>query len=166
MGPMRQPRLFAISAVALLFFYSCSANAEDACPPHPVGVSVSQADASETLYASAFVRPFRNDNETIIEAQQEARIAARLLLQRDKRVPLGANGRLVGAKDEGACSAEGRVFYTVSINPKTAAQATQLNERMRKSLAAKPVPQIPNYSWTETKPDSPEMKEINRLFNR
>jgi hypothetical protein len=159
-------RLLVIGAAALVSLCCGWAKADDGCPPHPVGVSASQTSAGETLYASAFVRPFRNDDDSLIEARQEARMAARLLLLRDKRVPHGANGRLVGARDEGSCSAEGRVFYTVSINQKSAAQAIELNERMRKSLAAKPAPQIPSYSWTETAPDNPDTNEIRRLLKR
>ncbi len=166
MRPMRQCRPFAAGVAVLVSLCGGFANADDACPTHSVGVSTFQTDVGETLYASAFVRPFRNDDESLIEAQQEARIAARLLLQRDKRVPLGANGRLVGAIDEGWCSAEGRIFYTVSINMKSAAQAIELNERMRKSLAAKPTPQIPSYSWTGSAPERTEMKEIQRLLKR
>lgn len=161
-----QPCLVASGMVALLSFSANPLRAEEPCPLRHLGVSSSPTEAGETFYASAFVRPFKNDDESLIEAQQEARIAARILLAHDKRVPLGVNGRLVGARDEGTCSNDGRVFFTVSISAKSAAQAIELKERMRKSLAVKPTPQIPSYSWTGSAAGSAEMKEIERLMKR
>ena len=154
--------LFAFCISVLPVCFEKTAKADETCPMHPLGITERQTNNGETFYASAVVRPFRDDEESLIESRREARIAARLLLQRDKRVPLGANGRLQGVKDEGTCTADGRVYFSVSLNLKSAAQAIELSDRLRKSLAAKPSPQLPSYSWTYDGKRDAESDEIRR----
>jgi hypothetical protein len=163
---MRRSRSFLIaSCVSVLpVCFVKTAKADEICPTYPLGVTERQTNNGETFYASAFVRPFRDDEESLIESRREAQIAARLLLQRDKRVPLGANGRLQGVKDEGTCVAGGRVYFSVSFNLKSAAQAIELSERLRKSLAAKPTPQLRSFSWTDDGKQDTETEELRRLI--
>ena len=158
--------MFAIGASILAFSISSSGNSTETCPPYPLGVSSQQDNDGKTYYASAFVRPFSEDEEALIEAYQEARLVSRILFQRDKRVPLGANGRLVGAKDEGSCVADGRVYFSVSINLKSAAQAIALSEQLRKSIAKTTTSQIPSYSWTADGNQQAEIAEIRDLLKR
>ena len=67
---------------------------------------------------------------------------------------------------KGSCVADGRVYFSVSINLKSAAQAIELNERLQKSVAAKPSPEVPSYSWSADEGDKPETKEIQDLLKR
>jgi hypothetical protein len=157
--------LFAGGA-ALCSLISTPANSIESCPLYPLGVTSQQTDDGETYYASAFARPFTEGDEALIEAHQEARLSARLYLRRDKHVPLGTNGQLIGAKDEGSCVADGRVYFSVSINLQSAAQAIKLSERLKKSLAAKPSPEVPSYSWSADESEKPETKEIRDLLKR
>jgi hypothetical protein len=159
-----QALLIGSCVSVLLICFGKAARSNESCPIYPLGVTEKQTDNGETFYASAFVRPFRDDDESLIEARREARIAARLLLQRDERVPLGANGRLQGAMDEGSCVENGRVYFSVSINLKSAAQAIELNERLQKSLTAKPTPQVRSFSWTDDGKQETETEEIRRLI--
>jgi hypothetical protein len=152
------------SAVVWFLLAAVPARSDEVCPKYPLGVTSQASGGDETFYASAFVRPFGDDEASLLDAQREARIAARSLLRRDKRVPLGANGRLVGAKDEGSCIADGRTYYSVSINAKSAAQAIALDEQLRKSLASKPAPQIPSFSWIGSSDENAATKEIERLL--
>lgn len=158
--------LFASCVSVLLVCFGKAARSNESCPIYPLGVTEKQTDNGETFYASAFVRPFRDDDDSLIDARREARIAARLLLQRDKRVPLGANGRLQGAMDEGSCVENGRVYFSVSINLKSAAQAIELNERLQKSLAAKPTPQLRSFSWIDDGKRDTESEETRRLLRQ
>ena len=139
---------------------------DEGCPRHPLGVTSQPSDRGETFYATASVRPFRDDDASLIESKQDARSAARLLLRQDKRVPLGLNGQLRGAIDEGSCVSGGRVYSSVSINAQLAAEAIELDQRLRKSLATRPAPQIPSYSWISGQSAYPEMKEIDNLLRR
>jgi hypothetical protein len=125
-----------------------------------------QTNDGETYYASAFARPFREGEEALNEAHQEARLSAHLYLKRDKRVPLGASGQLIGANDEGSCVADGRVYVSVSINLKSAARAIELNERMQRSVAAKPSPEMPSYSWSADENENLETKKVRDLLKR
>ena len=43
------------------------------------------------------------------------------------------DGRLRGAKDEDLCIADGRVYFIVSLNKKSALQAIELSERLKKT---------------------------------
>ena len=158
--------LFAGCISVLPFCFGIAAKADEPCPTYPLGVTERQTNNGETFYASVFLRPFRDDEELLIESRREARIAARLLLQRDKRVPVGANGRLQGVKDEGTCTADGRVYFSVSFNLKSAAQAIELSERLRKSLAANPTPQLPSFSWTADGKQDAESEEFRRLLGQ
>jgi hypothetical protein len=81
-------------------------------------------------------------------------------------VPHGADGRLQGVKDEGTCAADGRVYFSVSFNLKSAAQAIELSERLRKSLATKSTPQVPSFSWIEDGKQDTENEEIRRLLKQ
>ncbi len=150
----------------ILLFFCISAYPIESCPLYPLGVTSQQTDHGETFFASAFVRPFGEDEEVLVEARQEARLASRFLLQREKRVPLGANGRLVGAKDEGSCFAEGRVYFSVSINLKSAAQAIALSEQLQKSLGSKQTREIPSYSWTAEGDRKADVEGIKQLLQR
>jgi len=102
----------------------------------------------------------------LIESRREARIAARLLLKRDKRVPFGANERLQGVKDEGTCVSDGRVYFSVSFNLKSAAQAIELSERLRNSLTTTPPPQLPSFSWTADGKQDIESDAFRRLLGQ
>jgi hypothetical protein len=164
---MLSPRISLFAGVwVIVLLISRSASSTESCPLYPLGVTSQQTNDGETYYASAFARPFREGEEASIEARQEARLSARLYLKRDKRVPLGANGRLLGVKDDGSCVADGRVYFSVSLNLKSAAQAIELNERLQKSVAAKPSPEVPSYSWSADESEKPETKKIQDLLKR
>jgi len=163
----RQPVLLLVGcAVLLMPLFVGPARSGDACPKYPLGVTSKLSESGETYYATASIRPFKDDETSSIEAQQDARNAARLLLRKDKRVPLGSNGRLQGAIDEGSCVSGGRVYASVSLNSKSAAQAIELDERLRKSLATKPTPQIPSYSRVDGAGEDFQWAEIERLLKR
>jgi hypothetical protein len=120
------------------------------CPLTPIGVTETQTDRGGTFTASAFVRPLREDQDALADARTEARIAAKLLLRHNNRVPRESNGRLSGVMDLGSCIDSGRVYNTVSVDSKSAAEAIELNKILRTSLAEKPAP-LPSFSWFEDK---------------
>jgi hypothetical protein len=68
--------------------------------------------------------------------------------------------------DEGSCVENGRVYFSVSINLKSAAQAIELNERLQKSLAAKPTPQLRSFSWIDDGKRDTESEETRRLLRQ
>ncbi len=138
-----------------MFCHVDAIRADQACPIYPLGVTEQRGEKGETFYASAFVRPFKDDEASLIEARSDAGIAARLMLKRDNRVPHGDHGRLYGVKDEGTCVKDGRVYSSVSVSPESAAQAIKLHEQLRKSFAKQPFPQIDSFSWTDDARSSP-----------
>ena len=152
--------LLASCAVIIPSLASNSASSVEPCPLYPLGVTSHQTNEGETYYATNFARPFTDGEEALIEAHQESRLSARLLLRHDKRVPHPTNGRLVGAIDQGSCVADGRVYFSVSINLKSAAKAIELDERIKKSLTAKPTTGVPSYSWVTDENERTDTKDI------
>jgi hypothetical protein len=71
---MPSPRISLFAGVwVIALLISRSASSTESCPLYPLGVTSQQTNDGETYYASAFARPFREDEEAFMEARQEAR---------------------------------------------------------------------------------------------
>jgi hypothetical protein len=153
------------SVVASSFLLVEEAKTQSGCPPTPLGVTVSQTEQGEKFTASAFVRPFQEDEDSLAEARSEARIKAKLLLKRDSRVPRRNDGLLLGVVDLGSCLDSGRVYFTVSVDSKSVAEAIELNETLKKSLGENPAP-VPSFSWLEGEKQDPLSDQAREIFGR
>ena len=123
--------------------------AQSYCPLKPAGVTVETNSGGDVFYSTATALPLSADDGGLKEAQEQARIAARVALAEDKRLLRGSDGKLQGAKDEGVCSANGLVFATVSIGPASSRKAQDLKESIQRSLARTPSPKINSYFWQD-----------------
>ena len=133
------------------------------CPFAPLGVVVRKTARGETFTATAFVRPLKDDEGGVTAARTEARIAARLLLKRDSRVPRGSDNRLLGVVDAGSCIEEGRVYFTVSLDAKTVAQAIELRQALQDSVGRHPA-LVPSFSWIENERHEPISAQVRELL--
>jgi len=138
MSHLSRLTLYAFGCLAPLVCWQTSILAEDVCPVDPLGITERDGEEGKAFHATAFVRPLSDDRASIDDAKNDARIAARITLKRDPRVPRSKTGKLFGVIDEGSCEADGRVYASVSVSTKSAKQAIELDERLRKSLKQVP----------------------------
>jgi hypothetical protein len=145
MSHFSRSALYVFACLAPFSYWEISALAEDVCPEGPLGITERVGEEGGIFYATAFVRPLSDDRASIDDAKNDARIAARIMLKRDPRVPRSKTGKLFGVIDERSCEADGRVYASVSVSVKSARQAIELDERIKEFLKQAP-PTIESYS--------------------
>jgi hypothetical protein len=141
---LRSTVLCASLCTALSSYFALAV--ETNCPATPLGITELSGKDEKTFLATAFVRPLTDEPASVNDAKNDARIAARLMLKRDQRVPRSKIGRLLGVIDEGSCEADGRVYASVSVSTKSAKQAIELDERLKQSIEQHPAPTMESYS--------------------
>ena len=132
---------------------SSSASAEEAgpqaCPIKPIGVIEVSTGPDAIFFATASVVPFSTQAESAMDAKNDAKLAARLLLKKDRRIPKTQSNRLVGVIDIGDCQDGGKMFATVSVSVKSAQQAAKVADQISNSMKKSPTPASSSYSRVE-----------------
>jgi hypothetical protein len=161
MSHLSRLALYAFVCLVPLFCWQTSVLAEDVCPVDPLGITERVDGEGKVFHATAFVRPLSDERASINDAKNDARIAARIILKKDPRVPRSKTGKLFGLIDKGSCEADGRVYASVSVSVKSAKQAIELDERIKQSLKQAP-PTTESYSRIfdadEQPPRAPERR--------